>query len=266
MLRLVIVVGIMIGFSAPAFAQKDAPPGSTGIFESREEYNDFMGSAKRLAYGDNGNAELQAMIPLLNDIVLNQPIGQTATQYNTPASSLGLLSDPEIRADLEMVEEQYQQLQATGKEIQRRMAEEIRGVDFSNSAELVKQIEAIRNRSQAELNALLLPHQLERLQQIQMQAMLRRRGLVDVLTSHPIREDLDITEEQARMLRDAEEEIQLEMERKLEQLRQEAQEKLLQRLSPSQRSKVEAMIGDSFDFEPSSKNRHDSRRKIKARK
>jgi len=89
----------------PVFSYgQEKTDGPVGIFQSQQEYNQFMGSVKRTAYGPNGNAELQAMVPLLNDIALNQPMGSTAKRYNTDQrSTLDLLSDSNIRKELEMV-------------------------------------------------------------------------------------------------------------------------------------------------------------------
>ena len=52
-----------------AFAQeKDG----VGIFQSRDEYNQFFGGLKSL-----GDPEINAMLPMINDFVLGRPIGST---------------------------------------------------------------------------------------------------------------------------------------------------------------------------------------------
>lgn len=227
-------------------SQDDGP---VGVFSSRTEYDQFMGTAKRTAYGPDGSPELQAMIPMLNDIALNQPIGMTAEQYDTAErSTLGLLSDKAIRGEIEMIDSQYDQLQNLNTDIQKRMAQQIRGLDFSNTDSLVDRIRQLRDQAQTDLNSLLLPHQLERLQEIRMQSLLRRRSLVDVLTNDPIKSKVKITDEQSDELREAEKEIAAELRQKIAKLQEEAREQLLSRLKPAQKQEVKKMIGDAFEF------------------
>lgn len=236
------------------FAQKEqADDGPVGIFNSRSEYHEFMGSAKRAAYGEGGNAELRAMIPMLNDIALNQPIGSTAGQYNAQGTTLGMLADENIRRDLEMVDDQYKELQAAGRDIQKRAAEQLRSLNFGDRERLMEQVRKMREGAQDELNELLLPHQIKRLRQIRFQSQVRRRSLVGILVSDPVKSDLDISDEQADELRVAEKEIQAEMQREIQKLREKAKEKLLARLKPTQKKEVEEMIGDAYDFKESDK-------------
>ena len=228
-------------------AQKNKSP-TVGIFASKSEYDQFMGTAKKIAYGPNGNHELQAMIPLLNDIVLNQPIGQTANQYDIESSALGMLADEDVRNDLEMVEDQYEQLKRVNSDARKRMADQVLQLDFSNASNLAQQIKSISQQAQEELNNLLLPHQLKRLQQIQIQNRLRRTSLVDLLTNDPLKTQLDISENQSKTLRLAESEIAAELEKEMARLRAKAHAKLISRLKPVQQKQVKELIGDRFKF------------------
>ena len=222
--------------------------GPVGIFSSRAEYSQFMGGAKRAAYGEGGSPELQAMIPMLNDIALNKPVGWTANEYGTNGSTLGLLSNKAIRADLEMVDSQYEELQDLSSKIQERAAEQVRGLDFSNRDDLVSQIRRIRAEAADDLNAVLLPHQLDRLKQIRMQALLQRRGLVDVLTSNPVKSDLEITDQQSNDLKEFEKVVQEDLAKEIAKLQEKARDRLLSKLNPSQKKQAEEMIGDAFVF------------------
>ncbi len=234
-----------------ALGQKEEDAGPVGIFQSRAEYDQFMRGAKRTAYGPNGSAELRAMIPMLNDIALNQPIGSTANQYNTETSTLGLLSDKNIRADLEMVDDQYEELKRLNSEIQNRMADQIRGLDFRDTGNLTSRIRAMSEQSQNDLNSVLLPHQVTRLRQIRMQSQLRRRSLVDILTSDPLKTELDITDRQTAELRQEEQEIEEDLAREIAKLREKARDRLLSKLKPNQKAEVKEMLGDAFDFSKS---------------
>lgn len=222
--------------------------GPVGIFNSQAEYHDFMGGVKQAAYGEGGSPELRAMVPMLNDIALNKPVGWTASEYGVDGSTLGMLSSSDIRSELEMVDDQYQELQDLNAEIQKRAAEQIRGLDFSDREKLIADIRAIRKNAVEDLNGVLLPHQLERLQQLRMQSQLKRRSLVDLITSDPLKSKLEISDDQSSDLRTREKEIEEELQREIERLREQAREKLLSTLRPTQKEAVEKMLGDQFEF------------------
>ncbi len=242
-----------------AVGQKEENDGPVGVFQSGAEYDEFMRGAKRLAYGPEGSPELRAMIPMLNDIALNQPIGSTAIKYNDQGSTLGMLSDKNIRQEIEMVDGQYEDLKRVNSQVQKRMAEQIRGFDFKNSSDLVERMRSMRDQAQEDLNSVLLPHQIERLRQIRMQSQLRRRSLVDILTSDPVKSDLEITDRQSQELRQAEREIEEDLRKQIAKLRERARDRLLSKLNRAQKDQVEEMIGESFDF-GQSKTKGDRRR------
>lgn len=228
--------------------QKDEDDGPVGIFNSRSEYYQFMGSAKGLAYGDQGTPELRAMIPMLNDLALNQPIGSTAGQYNAGGTTMGLLADSAVRADIEMVDDQYDRLKEVSREIQSRSAERLRSMDFTDRDQVIEQVRSLQERAKSDLDAVLLPHQVTRLRQIQMQQQLRRKSLVQVLTSDPIKGDLEITESQSKELQIAADEINKELAKQIEALRVKARNKLLSTLEPEQEKEAKELFGDPFDF------------------
>jgi len=220
-----------------------------------------MGGVKRAAYGEGGSPELQAMVPMLNDIALNKPVGWTAAEYGTESSTLGMLADKDIRSDLEMLDDQYSQLQDLNAEIQKRAAEQIRGLDFSDRENLVSQIKSIRESAVNDLNGVLLPHQVERLKQIQMQRLLQRQSLIDILTSDPLKTKLEITDDQSDDLKEREKEVEEELQREIAKLRERAREKLLSPLRETQKEAVEKLIGEVYEFkaEPKGKRQRKSR-------
>jgi len=254
-----LVCGLL--FCDPATAQKDDGP--VGIFNSRTEYHDFMGGVKQAAYGEGGSPELQAMVPMLNDIALDRPVGWTAAEYGVDGSTLGILADSDVRSDLEMLDDQYSELQDLNTEIQKRVAEQVRELDFSDRENLVSQIRSIRDAAVNDLNGVLLPHQLERLKQIQMQSLLRRKSVVEILTSEPVKTKLEITDDQSSDLKKKEKEIKEELEREIAKLREQAREKLLSSLRPTQKEAVEKMFGEAYDFPTEKKKRQRGKSKSK---
>lgn len=216
-----------------------------GIFQTQDEYYNFMGNLKTQGAG---NPELMAMVPLVNDIVLQRPIGSTGQKYNAASSTLGLLANEDIRGELEMLDEQYEDLQAANKAIQERAADQLRKLDFSDFQNVTEKIQSIRDQSEQELQQTLLPHQMQRLKQILAQSQLRRRSLVEILTSEPMKSQFEISDVQAGDLKSAERKINEDLERQIEKLREQAKEKLIRQLNRSQRQQVEEMFGDAFEF------------------
>ncbi|MEC9094323.1 MAG: hypothetical protein VX438_16555, partial [Planctomycetota bacterium] len=222
-----LVVCCQFLFVNVAVGQKNEEAGGNsrlGIFNSKREYAEFMGSAKRIAYGPNGTPELKEMVSMINDVVLNRPIGSTAGQHKSQASSIGMLADKNIRSELEMVDSQYQELQQMNNKIRQRMVKEIRELDFSKTETATTQLRGIRDRARKELDSVLLPHQLKRLQQLHLQSQMKRRSLVDVITSDPLKAEIDLDEKQATLLRKEEEKIEKELQVEIEKLRAKARE------------------------------------------
>ena len=230
--------------------EKKEDDGPVGIFDSRDEYSQFMGSAKRTAWGEGGSPELQAMIPLLNDIALNRPVGSTSQQFSGGASLMGLIGNPRVRADLEIVDEQYEQFRERAAEAQREAAEQLRGFDFSDRKGLVRQIQEIQDQTRRELESVLLPHQMDRLKQIRAQSLLRNRNFVEVLISDPMRSELDISDRQADALREEQEKIQEDLAKQIAELQDKARQRLIKTLDRSQQEKIDELFGDNFDFGP----------------
>lgn len=240
----------------PAFAQKPTQPETYGIFQTRDEYHQFMGSVKQAAAND---PEIQSMIGLINDIVLEQPIGSTSKRYGSEAGNLGLLVDPAVRGDIEMLDDQYKELQELNSEVQKRLAQQLRDLDFSDSKNIVSQIRGLREQAERDLDGVLLPHQLQRLGQIRSRSQLRSRSLADLLTSEPLKTELAISDEQSDELRETEKQIEEELARDIANLREAARKELISRLNRSQRDRVEEIFGDTFDLGPS-KNTRDPRK------
>lgn len=228
-----------------ARAQQKNSDGPVGIFASGTEYGQFMRTAKQVAAG---NEELEAMIPMLNDIALDRPIGWTNQQYGGKGMTLDLLSNENVRAELEMVDHQYEQLQQMHEQVQIRAGEQLRALDFHDRENLIDQIRKIREQAEEDLNSLLLPHQLARLKQLQSQSRLQNRSFVDVITSDPLKTNLEISDQQSRELHETEREIEAELRKEIARLRSNARQKLLSKLTLTQREKVEEMFGDTFDF------------------
>ena len=79
---------------------------------------------------------------------------------------------------------------------------------------------------------------------------MRGGSLVDIITANPLKDELEISDEQVEQLRAAEEEVEEEIQRELLKLRAKARDRILGRLNAEQREEVEEMYGDLFAFSP----------------
>ncbi len=170
-----------------------------------------------------------------------------------------LLQDENVRKELDLVDEQISKLRDVAEKMQEDMRAQFQGFDFGSLrdlseeernarfAEMRKKGEEVAASAQKEVDAVLLPHQRERLKQLMVQSTMRF-GADRALTSGTLAEELGITEEHKEALAKKQEEVQAAMQEKLAKIRQEAQDDLLSVLTPTQQAKLKSMIGQPFTF------------------
>jgi type VI protein secretion system component VasK len=116
--------------------------------------------------------------------------------------------------------------------------------------ELFQKAQKLQQESQKELEAeigkILLPHQMKRAKQLEMQ--LRLRGGLGRLGDQTAQE-LGLTDEQKEKLRGKSEQLEEEIRKKLAELRTQAQNELLKVLTPEQQAKWKDMVGEPFEFQ-----------------
>ena len=233
---------------AVVFGQKDDSE-SYGIFANQNEYHEFMGAVK-------SSPEMMSMVPVINDIVLGNPIGTTSKRYGQGTDSpLGFLANKRVREELEILDYQFEEMQDRNAEITRQAAEQLRELDFADTKNLIARVREIQANAEKQMEASLLPEQMRQLRQIAARSQLRWRSLVDLLTSRPLKNELEISEEQAEELREANREIEEELEAKIAELRKKARDKLLAKLNQKQREQVEEIFGKDVAPIPTEKKR-----------
>ena len=195
-------------------------------------------------------------------------------------ASLMLLMSKQVQKELEIVDEQKEKLQKLADEAMQEMREGMRerfaGLrdlpDEERRAkfdEIRKEMEGRAEKMMKKVEEVLLPHQIDRLKQIQLQM---QGGSV---TSNPkVAEELKLTEEQKEKLRKIRDELQekmrgfgekfrglrdlegeareakiKELREEITKLRKEGEEKALAVLTGEQRAKLEKMIGKKFEFD-----------------
>jgi Spy/CpxP family protein refolding chaperone len=170
--------------------------------------------------------------------------------------TLGLIQQQEVRSEIELSEDQQAELETLGQTIRDEMRQEMQGMfegmrDLSDDerqakfGEIRSRFEEINKDAEARMQKVLLPHQFDRLKQIDLQSRLQRGG-ADALSEGELAETLGLTESQREQIREKSEEVQKDLNEKIAQLRVDARKQLLEVLTPEQRAKLESMMGSDF--------------------
>ncbi len=168
---------------------------------------------------------------------------------------LDLLRNSQIREELEIVDDQIEQIEELVKKSQNVFREVFRevGADFRNMTdeqrtELREKMQEKTEEIQKELGGVLLPHQVKRLQQIQLRSRMQF-GTAQAFERGPLREELGLTDDQIEKLREASEEITKETNEKIAKIREDARKEILESaLTAEQMAKLEDLLGEPFEI------------------
>jgi Spy/CpxP family protein refolding chaperone len=175
---------------------------------------------------------------------------------------LGSVNDANVQKELELLDDQVEKLRDLQRKIGEARRESFQGVSFRELQQLPEderraKFEEMRTKSdekrkelEKEAENILLPSQVERLKQINIQNQLRSRSTADVLASSELKAELNLTDAQIEELKKAQEEAQAELRKKLERVQEEAREKVLSVLTPEQRAKIKKLMGAKIEFSP----------------
>lgn len=165
---------------------------------------------------------------------------------------LGLALRDDVQQELQLVDEQRDKLRDLMEDARDRMREEIGPLfadmrDMSDEErreafdEIRKKAESLNAEMEKDLGKVMLPHQMERLKQIDLQNKVRGNGAGDIAKA------LNLTDEQREKLEQRIAEVQEEMRTKIRELQAEAREKMLDVLTAEQRETLKKMMGDTFE-------------------
>jgi len=154
-----------------------------------------------------------------------------------------LLQDDSVRKELDLVDEQVSKLTDIATKLREDVQASFQGIDFGSfrdlseeernakMAEIREKADKITAEGQKEIDAVLLPHQRERLKQLTVQSQMRF-GADRALASGTLAEQLGITEEQKEKLAAKQQEIQAGLQEKIAKLQEEARDELFSVLIP----------------------------------
>lgn len=166
-----------------------------------------------------------------------------------------LLFSEEVRGEIDLLEEQEADLRQMGEEVRDKMrrifsgmrdlSPEERRAAFEDARE---SMQAVRDEVNERVKQVLMPHQWDRLRQIELQQQMRRQG-AESLGSGRIAEALGLTEEQKLELQRRAAEQTAKLEERIRQLREEAQDEVLKVLTAEQRAKFDELMGKPFELQ-----------------
>lgn len=221
-----------------------APEGGKPVDETKV----LLGDLYRL-----GDPEINKMLP-----DLYWALKATEGEASAPPRAarmpdvMSMLSNPSVRHGIEMVDEQYDDLQERRSKIVRSMNEQIQGLlkarGDADPFELREKIGRIRAQAEEATEKAVLPFQFERLKQLRYHVLMRRLGAVNVLTNDPLASELGISDEQKEELREFAKEIDEELAREIAKLHSQATQKLFSRLKNDQQVKLSKVMGDKFHY------------------
>jgi hypothetical protein len=247
-LKLMLSLSLVAGICIPAVAQQ-------GV--------DWEAKALATELHRLGDPDIDLILPDLYRAIARSPeeLGESsagkATMWRASqrSSLMDLLRDPRVRQELDMLDDQFEELQAKSQEIQRRtngrvltLLGEARN-DSLSPQKVRENIQALRQEAEQEIEKAILPFQFRRLRQVALHVQMSRRGVADVLTNDPLASELGLTEEQKESLRETAEEVEKELAEEMAKLRAKAKAKLFAKLDKKQQEKLSEILGDEFNGE-----------------
>ena len=180
--------------------------------------------------------------------------------YTNPmGQSLSNLWMPQMEKELEIVPEQKEAIAKLRTEVMEQMrslwTNTGEGEPQERMARYQEAAKKLGEDTEKKLQEILLPHQIRRLTQINLQMKLSQTGYgsAAALAGDDLAKELGLSEEQRAKLRETEQEVLKEVREKLaqfqKQLQEESREKLLGVLTASQRKKLEELTGAKFDYQ-----------------
>jgi len=167
-----------------------------------------------------------------------------------PQDDLGLLAMEQYHDDIGLIPEQKDRLAIVRRDMQEQRTKafaDIRKLEPAKIAEVAKQTETrLKEESQRRVTEILLPHQVERLKQMRVQLQMRSRG-ASALAGGELANTLGLTDDQKKRLADKQREAELELRRKVDELRKQLVKDIVQEvLTADQRESLAKLVGSEL--------------------
>jgi len=189
-------------------------------------------------------------------------MAQPAVVHRAPGGYYGdpmmLLRMPQVQEELQLVDEQKAKLKEISEELQKQTREQWSGLrDLppeqrrAKYAELREKAAARAEEARKKIEALLLPHQTNRLRQIALQLRMRWRGVGGIVDDAEMAELLGLTAKQKEQLQKIAEETRKKLQNLPREIMEEGKKKARDVLTPEQKKKLEEAVGAEFELRSS---------------
>jgi hypothetical protein len=249
-LSLGLTLGLVSLVNSTTFGQEPPPAGKVTENQTVIMAGEAVGGGgptnfQIMSAGSDGSMNVMSFSPSEGFMMGSSP--------SLTGDPFSMLTTPEIQAELDVVGDQRDKIMKLQQDYAARIKEQIEamrssGFTSEKSKGIRETIEELQARQRQDIDDLLLPHQRTRLSQLALQARMKSGGAVNALNDKKIMEDLGMTDEQLKALKEKAKELNKELEEKISKMRDEYQQTLLKELTKDQRSKLEEMIGDAFEF------------------
>ncbi len=179
--------------------------------------------------------------------------------FGSVGNKMRFLGNPEVQSELELLDEQktdIESIQSEARNLYRNafsgMREKMEGLDASEREALMNEI---RGNIETEMEGIskkvedvLVPHQVERLEQIVLQSQIRRGGTSSLMDNEAFRKKVGLTEDEAKKLKEKEEQVRKDIEEKIKKIREDAQDEILSVLPAAKKEKIKELIGETFEM------------------
>jgi hypothetical protein len=198
---------------------------------------------------------------LAADVVQAQPGGRGRGGFGGGGTSLDLLRSEEVRKELEVSDDQWDEINALADEMGQEqrdyfmgLREKMQGLSDEERREMFGQLQKdvgeLRTRYDDMANEKLLPVQIDRLKQLVVQRQAARNGGLEGGTlPEALIEAAGVTEEQLEELKEKAKEVMEDLRVKVAKLKASAAKEVLSVLDADQVAKIEEMMGESFTFQ-----------------
>ena len=164
--------------------------------------------------------------------------------------AFSMLSNKSVQEDLELVGDQLDKVNEIRQDFDKELREqfEILKSDPQAGQDLAERIQEIQQAKKEKIEGMLLPHQLERLKQVQLQTKMQQRGTAATLASKELAEALGIDADQKKRIKKRAKELSEELAKRTAELKEEIRNKLLEELTSDQKAKLEELRGEKFEY------------------
>ena len=191
--------------------------------------------------------------------------GARYTYSQNSQSLMYLLYYPQFQKEIEIVDDQKAELQKIQTDMQAKMTEAYKtmgdqqagGDPLQRQQKYIELYNTLAKETEEKVNKVLLPHQKKRLNQIMLQMKLSQTsygyGFAGALEGDEVGKELGITDAQREELKKKEEKIRGEFMKKYQEfykkLNDETREEMMSVLTPTQRKKLEELLGSKFEWQ-----------------